>query len=153
MISQKPVQPATRKTTFNYGYIIVLVSFVIVMMNVGMYLTIGVFFKPISLEMGWTRADTSLPIALSTIITAVCTIIAGNYFDKFGPRKTAFVFAIITGTGYLLMSTLSNLWQLYIYFGSPAFTYSPLVYRRADRNGWRHLGRRRSWRTVYAFGS
>ena len=117
MISQKPVQPPTRKTTFNYGYIIVLASFVMVMMNVGMYLTIGVFFKPISLEMGWTRADTSLPIALSTIITAVCTIVAGNYFDKFGPRKTAFVFAIITGTGYLLMSSLSSLWQLYIYFG------------------------------------
>jgi MFS family permease len=117
MNSQLPVQPAAHKTTFNYGYIIVLASFVMVMMNVGMYLTIGVFFKPISLEMGWTRGDTSLPIALSTIITAVCTIIAGTFFDKFGPRKVAFAFAIITGTGYLLMSTLSSLWQLYIYFG------------------------------------
>jgi MFS family permease len=117
MISQTPTEPAEHKTTFNYGYIIVLASFIMVMMNVGMYLTIGVFFKPISLEMGWTRADTSLPIGLSTIVTAVCTIIAGTFFDRFGPRKVAFAFATITGAGYLLMSTLSNLWQLYIYFG------------------------------------
>jgi MFS family permease len=108
--------PGIRKP-FNYGYIIVIASFVIIMMNVGMYLTIGVFFKPISLEMGWTRADTALPIALSTIITAIATIIAGSMVDKFGPRKVAFVFVLFTGSGYLLMSRLSNLWELYLFFG------------------------------------
>ncbi len=114
-----------RKTTLTpqsaasskYGYVIVLASFVIVMMNVGLYLTIGVFFKPISLDMGWTRAETSLPISFSTVITAIMTIVAGNLVDRYGPRKIAFIFVLFTGSGYLLMSGLSTLWQLYLYFG------------------------------------
>jgi MFS family permease len=117
MNNSKSTPSAGRRTPSNYGYIIVIASFIIVMMNVGMYLTIGVFFKPISLEMGWTRADTSLPITISTIVTAIGTIVAGNLVDKFGPRKVAIVFALFTGTGYLLMSQLSSLWQFYLYFG------------------------------------
>ena len=87
------------------------------MMNVGMYLTIGVFFKPISQDMGWSRAETSLPISISTLVTAIMSIIAGSLVDKYGPRKIAFIFAVITGAGYLLMSQLSSLWELYLYFG------------------------------------
>jgi MFS family permease len=87
------------------------------MMNVGLYLSIGVFFKPVSQEMGWSRAETALPISVSTIVTATMTIIAGSLVDKYGPRKIAFIFALLAGAGYLLMSGLSSLWQLYLYFG------------------------------------
>jgi MFS family permease len=111
--SQSPGQ----KKSFNYGYIIVLASFVIIMINVGMLLTIGVFFKPIAEDMGWTRAETSLPIAVSTVVTAIFAIITGNLADKYGPRRVTLGIVILTGAGYLLMSGLSSLWEFYLYFG------------------------------------
>jgi MFS family permease len=117
MNNRKSAPPSGTNQPSRYGYVIVTVSFIIVMMNVGMYLTIGVFFKPISQDMGWTRAETSLPISLSTLVTAIMSIIAGSLVDKYGPRKIAFIFAVITGAGYLLMSQLSSLWELYLYFG------------------------------------
>jgi MFS family permease len=116
MNNRNQTKPAER-VPFNYGYIVVAACFIIVMMNVGMYLTMGVFFKPISIDMNWTRADTSLPISFSTIITAIATIVAGNLFDRFGPRLVSLIFVLLTGAGYLLMSRLTNLWELYIYYG------------------------------------
>jgi MFS family permease len=110
MDNRKSTPPSGINLPSRYGYVIVTACFIIVMMNVGMYLTIGVFFKPISQDMGWTRAETSLPISISTLVTAIMSIIAGSLVDKYGPRKIAFIFALITGAGYLLMSQLSSLW-------------------------------------------
>jgi MFS family permease len=112
--SSTGTQPAS---SFNYGYVIVAAAFVIVMMNVGMYLSMGVFFKPISEQMHWTRGDTALPIALSTIVTAFLNIAAGNWVDRYGPRKIAMIFVLISGAGYLLMSRMSSMWEFYLYFG------------------------------------
>jgi MFS family permease len=98
------------KARSNYGYIIVAASFIIVMMNVGMYLSIGVFFKPIISDLGWTRAATSAPVSVSSII-------AGTMTDRYGPRKVATILGAATGVGYLLMSRMGSLWELYLYFG------------------------------------
>src|SRR5512143_419858 len=95
---------AQRASSSRYGYVIVAASFVIVMMNVGMFFTTGVFFKPTAQDMGWTRAQTSLPISLSILVTAVMSVVGGSLVDRYGPRKIAFIFAVLTGTGYLLMS-------------------------------------------------
>lgn len=117
MKNQQVSRSSDQVHSSRYGYVIVAASFIIVLMNVGMYLTIGVFFKPISQDMGWTRAETALPISISTLVTGIMMIIGGGLVDKYGPRRVAFIFSLITGIGYLLMSQLSSLWQLYLYYG------------------------------------
>ncbi len=102
---------------FDYGYVIVIASFLIIMANVGMFLTIGVFFKPIMNDFGWSRAIISAPLALSSIVSGLSSVLAGRLADKFGPRIVVSVFATITGLGYILMSRLSNIWELYLYLG------------------------------------
>jgi MFS family permease len=101
----------------NYGYVIVIACFVIVMLNVGMFVSIGVFFKPILNEFGWSRAVTSGSISICALVTGLCSILTGSLTDKFGPRLVISICVFIAGVGYLLMSRLSGIWQLYFYLG------------------------------------
>jgi MFS family permease len=117
MINQDSRAAATVKTPFNYGYIVVVACFVIVMLNVGLFISVGVFFKPILNEFGWTRAVTSGPLSICALLTGLFSIITGTLADKFGPRLVISICVFIAGAGYLLMSQLTSIWQLYLYLG------------------------------------
>jgi MFS family permease len=102
---------------FYYGYIVVIAGFVITMVSVGTYYSIGVFFKPMLNDFGWSRAVTSGPISFSMITNGLLVILMGRITDKFGPRLVGIICAVLGGTGYLLMSQITAVWQLYLYYG------------------------------------
>ena len=86
--------------------------------NVGLVVTtFGVFFKPMSIDFGWTRAATSGAFSLSTMMSGVVGIIAGRLADRFNPRLVILTCGLVTGLAYLMLSQMTNLWQLYFYYG------------------------------------
>jgi MFS transporter, OFA family, oxalate/formate antiporter len=99
-----------------YGYIIVAASFLIITLAYGAEASFGVFFKPMSGEFGWGRAETSGPFSIYIIVSGLLTIISGNLSDRFGPRKLVSIGGVILGLGYLLMSQINSLWQLYLFY-------------------------------------
>ena len=100
-----------------YGYIVVVAAFLILMMTLGLYMVFGVFFKPLQAEFGWSSAMTSGAFSLSMIIYGVLGIVVGGLNDRFGPRIVMTVCGFLLGLGFLLMSQVSALWQLYLFFG------------------------------------
>jgi MFS family permease len=82
----------------------------------GIFSTFGVFFKPVLTEFGWTRAATSGAFSLSWIIQGLLAIVMGRVNDRLGPRIVITVCGSILGLGYLLMSQISTLWQLYLFY-------------------------------------
>ena len=100
-----------------YGYIVVVAAFLILMMTLGLYMVFGVFFKPLQAEFGWSSAMTSGAFSLSVIISGVLGIVMGGFTDRFGPRIVMTVCGFLLGLGFLLMSQVSALWQLYLFFG------------------------------------
>ncbi len=105
------------KKKFFYGYVIIGASFVIQLLIVGISAAFGVFFKPLSLDLGWTRATTSFAIGLAHLVLGIASIIGGRLTDKYGPKLIFIVGGIIYGLGYLLMSRVSTVWQLYLFYG------------------------------------
>jgi len=101
------------------------------MISFGTQYSFGVFFKPMLNEFGWTRAETSGPYSLYMISYGVFCIVGGKLCDRFGPKLVVTFCGLISGLGYLLMSQISALWQLYIVYGIMAAvgtsTYVPLV--------------------------
>lgn len=101
---------------FFYGYIIVLLAFIIMAVTWGIFYAYGVFFKPIATEFGWTRATTSGAFSLAFILGGFLGIATGKISDKFGPRIVITISGLLLGSGYLLLSQVNTIWQLYVFY-------------------------------------
>lgn len=117
MTDHEPSQSSTVKPRFFYGYVMVAAGFVIMALVVGAYLSFGVFFKPMLTDFGWTRATTSAAVSLSWIVGGPLAIIMGGLNDRFGPRLVITACSLLSALGYLLLSQISSLWQLYLFYG------------------------------------
>lgn len=102
---------------FFYGYIVVLACFIIMMIAWGASFSFGVFFEPLLVEYGWTRAMTSGTFSLSMILMGLLSMGMGRVNDSVGPRIVMVVSGLFLGLGYLLMSQVHAIWQLYLFYG------------------------------------
>lgn len=102
---------------FFYGYIIVIISFFIMMVAHGLNNTYGVFFTPLQAEFGWSRTMISGARSLGTFLEGIFAVVVGRLTDKFGPRIIMIASGFILGLGYFLMSHLNTAWQLYLFWG------------------------------------
>jgi MFS family permease len=102
---------------FFYGYVVVVVTFLIMVVSWALYHSFGVFFNPLLNDFGWTHAMTSGAFSLSMMIYGVLGIAVGGLNDRFGPRVVLTICGFLLGLGYLLMSQLSALWQMYLFYG------------------------------------
>ncbi len=100
-----------------YGYIIALAAFLIMVVTWGAFYCFGVFFKPVLIEFGWTRAATSGAYSLAFVLSGFLGIFAGRLSDRLGPRIVVTGCGLFLGSGYLLMSQISTIWQLYLFYG------------------------------------
>jgi MFS family permease len=83
----------------------------------GLFASFGVFFKPMLTDLVLTRAEISGAVSLSWIMQGLASITAGRVNDSLGPRIVITACGIILGLGCLLMSQISTLWQLYLFYG------------------------------------
>lgn len=118
MASHEPsLSNGVKEPRFFYGYIIVLCSLVVVMIVWGAQYSFGIFFKPVSNEFGWARTATSGAYSLNLLLYGFASIFAGRLSDRFGPRLVVTVCGLLLGLGYLLMSQISAIWQIYLFYG------------------------------------
>lgn len=108
----------TGRPRFFYGYIIVLAAFIVSVVGWVMYSAYGVFFEPTLKEFGWTRAVTSGPYSLYIVVQGLLSIVMGKVNDRFGPKIIIIVCGLSFSLGYLLLSRMSDMWQLYLFFGA-----------------------------------
>ncbi|MDD5038839.1 MAG: MFS transporter [Dehalococcoidales bacterium] len=106
-----------QKPRFYYGYVIVAAALLIDLLLAGVHFTFGIFFTPLLNEFGWTRAATSGAFTFYNIFHGALFIITGRINDRFGPRLLLATSALFLGLGYILMSRVSALWQLYLFYG------------------------------------
>ncbi len=107
----------TGKPRFFYGYVVVAVSLGILTIAHGLHVSFGVFFNPLQTEFGWSRATISGAASLSLLLMGFLAIIMGSLNDRFGPRIVIAGCGFFCGLGYLLMSQVNTIWQLYLFYG------------------------------------
>lgn len=106
----------TPKPKIFYGYIIIIASFFIMLIFWGAYDCFGVFFNSLINDFGWSRAVTSGAFAINSITFGLASIPIAKLCDKYGPKLVITICGIIMGLGYLLMSQIQSIWQLYLYY-------------------------------------
>jgi MFS family permease len=117
MTSRELNQPPNAAPKLFYGYVMVAVTFIIMMLSWGLYIVFGVFFDPLLEAFGWTRAMISGAYSLSSILSGVMSIPVGWLTDRFGPRLVVTFCGFCLGLGYIMMSQVHALWQLYLFYG------------------------------------
>jgi len=115
-IRQDPQSPGARPR-FSYGYIVVGAAILIMAIMWGAYNSFGIFFKPVLTDFNWTRAMISGALSLSWIVQGLLGITMGRLTDRFGPRVVLTISGFLVGLGYLLMSQIGAVWQLYLFYG------------------------------------
>ena len=110
-------QSARIKPRLFYGYTILTACLVINLCLWGVFFSVGLFFKPMLNEFGWSRAITSGPISVSWAVGGMLGIMAGGLNDRFGPRRLTMICGLLFGIGCLLMSQINETWQIYLYYG------------------------------------
>ncbi|MFC1902177.1 MFS transporter [Chloroflexota bacterium] len=112
--SRQPPEPRTR---FFYGYVIVGTAFIIMTLTFGANYTFGVFIEPLIAEFGWTRAAISGAYAVLTLVAGFWGIFAGRISDRLGPKIVGVIGGFCLGLGFVLMSQVTALWQVYLIYG------------------------------------
>ena len=84
---------------------------------IGLYISSGLFFKVFEAEFGWSRTVLSSASALSVFMMGLLAIPAGRLSDRFGPRLVLAATGTVFGVGYMLLSQVSEIWQLFVIFG------------------------------------
>jgi MFS family permease len=115
-IRQDPQSPGAGPRFF-YGYIVVGAALLIMAIMWGAYNSFGIFFEPVLTDFGWTSAIISGGFSLSWIVQGVLGIVMGRLNDRLGPRVVLAISGFLVGLGYLLMSQVGAVWQLYLFYG------------------------------------
>jgi len=101
-----------------YGWIIVVVSFLISFTESGVFQNIlSIFMKPMVEEFGWSRASVTGAIAFGSICGGPLSLLIGPIMDKHGPRMVSFWGVFLLSLGLGAMTFVNHLWQLYLFFG------------------------------------
>jgi MFS family permease len=100
-----------------YGYY-VIASFVLILTFIhGLHASYGIFFNSLQEEFQSSRAAISGAHSIGFLAGGFAAIILGRLSDRIGPRIILTIAGIVSGLGYFLMSQMTSLWQLYLFYG------------------------------------
>jgi MFS family permease len=100
-----------------YGWQVVAVGFVLLLLMFGTRLSFGLYLKPLAENFGATRASISGSQSVYMVIYAIIALIAGSLADNYGPKRIIMGGAIFMGVGILLTSCINAVWQYYLTYG------------------------------------
>jgi MFS family permease len=111
-----------------YGWTIVAVAFLIGLTQAGVFQNVlSIFLKPMANEFGWNRSMITGSIAVGSLAGGFLSPAIGPYLDRYGPRKLAFWGIFILSGGLIALSQITEIWQLYLFFGTGRMIASGLL--------------------------
>jgi MFS family permease len=95
-----------------YGYWLVGAAFVAQFVSVGSQnYVIGVFLKPMTDEMGWTRSEFTLSRTIGQVVMAFTGFFIGAYVDRRGGRRLMLAGITVLSIALFLCGSVQTLWQ------------------------------------------
>ncbi|MBV8840752.1 MAG: MFS transporter [Alphaproteobacteria bacterium] len=118
-MSSSPTVTSPRETRPAGGRsaIVLLACFLALLVTGGARLAVGLTFRPIVDEFGWTRGTLGSAVALYMVVSAVATFLAGRMADRLSPRALLIGGTIVGGIGIALMSLVSQPWHALTLYG------------------------------------
>ena len=127
------------------GWIVVGGAFSVLTVSYGLQFSYGVFLPYMSAELGWDRSTLAAPFSVYVLFYTWLSFLAGKLTDRLGPRTVIAVGALGLGTGYMLLSTVEAVWQLYLYLAGFAAIGASVAFVPCNATVIRWFVRRRGF--------
>src|SRR5438132_3440959 len=101
----------------HYAWIIVAVTFIVVVVTAGVRATPGVLIVPLEQEFHWSRATISFALGVNLLLFGAIGPFAAAVMDRFGARRTITLALATTAVGVLLTPAMSQPWHLSLLWG------------------------------------
>lgn len=100
---------------FYYGWVIVVVMALLQFAGgTETFPVLGLFLRPMTDELGWSRASFSAPMTIGTILGGVAGLFVGPLIDRYGARWIMTIAAVLLGIVFFLMGFVTELWQHFL---------------------------------------
>jgi len=106
-----------RRSPIFYGWYVLAASFLILFLSSGARFTVGIAFKPLIAEFGWSRSSVSLAVFLNMAVYSLSVIATGKLYDRFGPKWVIVTSTILVSSGYMLIALTQTLWHFLVLYG------------------------------------
>jgi len=101
-----------------YGWWVVSGAFLLLFCSMGTHFyAFPVFFDVMVREMEWTRTQVALALTVGTFVLGAVGLLVGGLIHKVGLRPVLVCGTLIAGLGFLLLTTVTEPWQFYLYYG------------------------------------
>ena len=102
---------------FFYGYIILALCFVNMVVMRGVNGAFGVYYLALLEEFAWSRSDGASIASINFVVYALTSPLVGLAFDRLGPRLLMPLGAALVGIGLLFSSFANSLSGMYFSYG------------------------------------
>ncbi len=103
-------------SSFNYGWVMVFVAFMLNTLAFGVLASVTVFLTPLEAEFGWSRGGLSFGYSAVTLATAFSALGWATLADKYGCRKLAPIGAAAMVLALTALSWVDNIYEFYAYY-------------------------------------
>jgi predicted MFS family arabinose efflux permease len=100
-----------------YGWIVVAVTFLVLLVGAGVRATPGVLIVPLQREFGWSTAAISAPIAVNIFLYGLLGPFAVAIIERFGLRRSVSFALLALAVGAGLTALMNSLWQMLLLWG------------------------------------
>jgi MFS family permease len=114
------------------GWQVVAGAFVCMMVGFAVAYSFASFFRPLEVEFGARRGETSLVFSIAAFLYFLLGFPAGLIGDRLGPRPVVIGGLMLVAAGLVVASQATALWQVYLGYGigvgvGVGFSYVPSV--------------------------
>jgi predicted MFS family arabinose efflux permease len=106
-----------RKPLLSSAALVLIVGFAVLFLAGGGRLAVGLTLRPIVDELGWTRSELGLAVALFMVVSAGGMFVAGFLADRAGPRLVLTGGLLVCALGIGLMCLMSEPWHALLLYG------------------------------------
>ncbi len=109
--------PALARRGIHYGWVMVAVTFLVMVATAAAMGNLGVFLVPLQKEYGWDTASISGALAVRLLLFGLIAPFAAALIQRYGLRRIVTVALALVVVGLGLSTLMSQLWQLWLYWG------------------------------------
>ncbi|CAO3409811.1 MFS transporter [Azospirillum largimobile] len=112
-----PLAAALARRDIHYGWVVVTVTFLSMLVSAGAVGAPGVLLLPLQREFGWDTADISTAMAIRLLLFGLMGPFAAAMINRFGVRRMVLSSLTLVGGGLLASLAMREVWQLILLWG------------------------------------